>query len=307
MTAHSIPELDPEVVVLLSELPVSELPMAQTPVGELRQQFGELLNTLHPAPPSSFDGMITDGVIDSVPVRSYLPAGYSGSDVVVLFHGGGWVVGDRDSADPGAREIARALTVRVVSVDYRRAPEHAHPAAYADCLAVTRALAAAGPRWLGVAGDSAGGNLAAAVALSGDVEVDAQMLFYPALDPTMSSKSYAEFFEGYLLTGEAMAYYWQAYQGVSRGDESTFAVSLSSAVGKAPATVIATAGFDPLRDEGAAFASELVTRGVATTYLPFPTLIHGWVDQTDRVAAAARARDQVIAAFGEVRTRQTTP
>jgi acetyl esterase len=308
--AH-IDGLDPEVAALLVALTEVAPAIGQAPPVALRQGFSNLMSLLHPEQRGSFPGRIVDEVISwdehHVPVRSYEPAGVTHSDVVVFIHGGGWVLGDKDSAEPSAAAIATMLGVRVVSVDYRLAPEHQYPAAYLDCLAVARAVASEHPRWMGIAGDSAGGNLAAAVALTAPVHgfgVDAQLLFYPAIDPAMGSSSYAEFAEGYLLTESAMSYYWQAYRGDTDGTDPTFALSRATRFVDFPPTVIATAGFDPLRDEGVDFASRLVSSGVPTTYLPFPSLIHGWLDQTDRIHAAAIARDHTIAAFADLRSRQ---
>ncbi|MCS5715753.1 alpha/beta hydrolase [Herbiconiux sp. CPCC 205716] len=306
--------LDPATAALLAEInqqPPS-LALDSTP-DELRAGFSELLRHLHPDTPSPFIGSVRADVVGSaqggVPVRVYDPVGATGEDVVVYLHGGGWVLGGLDSAEPAASGLATAMGVRVISVDYRLSPEHPHPAAYDDALAVTRAVAATKPRWLGVAGDSAGGNLAAAVGLAAadrQVHVDAQLLFYPALDPSMRAPSHAEFADGFLLTGEAMAYYWDAYRGPSRSAGASFAPLDAPSVAGSPATVLATAGHDPLRDEGARFAERLADSGVPTVHLRSPSLVHGWVDQMDRVPEAAAAFRRAVGVFDGLRRDHLT-
>lgn len=300
--------LDPHVVTLLSLLDQT-LPAPEHATPEmLRAGFGTLMSLLHPDVPARFPGTIRNDVVETdsgpVPIRVYDPAGSTGDDVVVFFHGGGWVLGGLDSAEPAVSALATAMTARMVSVDYRLAPEHPYPAAYDDCLAVTRSVAASNPAWLGVAGDSAGGNLAAAVALAAPANgfsVDAQLLLYPALDPTMGTDSYTEFTDGYLLTREAMEFYWASYRGDLAAAPDSLTPYRAESLEQMPPTVITTAGYDPLRDEGARFAARLVESGVSTTFIPAPTLIHGWADQIDRVPAAADALRYAAAAFDRMR------
>lgn len=296
--------LDPQVVELLAALPQGPF-SAKAGADVLRRDFDALIDFLHPTAAEPFRGEKIDGTVAGVSVRTYLPANAQSSDVVAFFHGGGWVLGDVESADAAAASIAESLGVRVVSVGYRLAPEHPYPAAFLDCLAVTSALADENPRWLAVAGDSAGGNLAAAVALAarGEFRLDAQLLFYPALDRTMGLPSHQEFGEGHLLTGPAMTYYWEAYQGDGSGSEETFSPTHAVSLVGLPPTVIASAGNDPLKDEGVEFAARLIGDGIETTFLPFPSLIHGWLDQADRVEAAASARSQAVATLAAVRQR----
>ncbi|WP_382308597.1 alpha/beta hydrolase [Herbiconiux sp. UC225_62] len=305
--------LDPDVARLLPALNAAAPPVGPgTRADELRTSFGELLALLapeHPAEP--FAGRVDDGVVEAagirIPIRSWTPGGEAGGgDTVVFFHGGGWVLGDLASAEPSARAIAERMRVRVVAVDYRLAPEHPFPAAFDDCLAVLRAERERGAGWLAVAGDSAGGNLAAAVALAArdsGLRLDAQLLFYPALDPSMRAASHARFGDGYLLTADAMRYYWASYAAGSRDAEDWRCSpgAADSLAGVAPA-VVTTAGFDPLRDEGDEYAARLVADRVATVSLPEPALIHGWIDQAARVPAARRALDRALDALQLLRT-----
>ncbi|WP_291052790.1 alpha/beta hydrolase [Herbiconiux sp.] len=302
--------LDPHVATLLGALDQT-VPAPENATPEmLRAGFGNLMALLHPDAPAGFPGTIRDDVVETgsgpVTIRVYDPAGSTGDDVVVFFHGGGWVLGGLDSAEPAVSALATAMAVRIVSVDYRLAPEHPYPAAYDDCLAVTRSIAASNPGWLGVAGDSAGGNLASAVALAAPANgftVDAQLLLYPALDPTMGTDSYTEFADGYLLTREAMEFYWASYRGDPAVARDSLTPYRAESLERMPPTVITTAGYDPLRDEGARFAARLVESGVPTTFLPAPSLIHGWADQIDLVPAAAEALRHAAAAFDQTRHR----
>jgi acetyl esterase len=274
---------------------------------QVRKGFAAMTAWLRePASPTtrvrSEDRMI-DGPDTSVPVRLYLPPGGSPQDTVVYIHGGGWVVGGLDSADATARTLCRIVDAMIVSVDYRLAPEHPFPAAPADCATVIAWAAGNHPRWLGVAGDSAGGNLAAVMANEFSDLIDGQLLLYPALDPRQGTASYRTFAEGYLLTSAAMNYYWRSYAAPEQYRNRTVAPVFHDELSASPAAVVATAHFDPLHDEGQAYAARLVEAGVPTVYLPSTTLPHGWADMTARVPAAARALRSAASALAELRNR----
>ncbi|GIF45561.1 acetyl esterase [Asanoa ferruginea] len=289
------PSLDPAAALVIEHLSRNLTVGHDSEPDQLRKEFAATIAWLRePAAPAT-GVRAEDRTIESVPVRVYTPPGADRPDVVVYLHGGGWVVGGLDTGDAIARAICDIVDATVVSVDYRLAPEHPFPAALTDCATVVRWAADRRPRWLGVAGDSAGGNLAAALANEFSALVGGQLLLYPALDPRQDTASYRTFAEGYHLTSAAMAYYWRAYAmpgPVSHGDLAAL-----------PAAVIATAHFDPLHDEGQGYAARLVEAGVPTVYLPSPTLPHGWADMTDRVPAAARALSSAATAFAELRDR----
>jgi len=245
-----------------------------------------------------------------VPVRVYEPLHPRGSTLIYL-HGGGWVVGDVETHDPLCRRVANATGARVVSVDYRLAPEHPFPAGLDDAEAVLHWLQAADPdRPLGVAGDSAGASLTAGLALRARdkrIPLAAQLLLYPATDPAMTSPSVAENGEGYFLTRRDMAWFYQQYlpagpgsaaepgpgSAAEAGPGSALEADLAHAdvAGVAPA-IVATAEFDPLRDEGTAYAGRLADAGVPAQHVPGPGLIHGFagflgvVDAADAAVAA---------------------
>ena len=244
------------------------------------------------------------GSAGPVPLRAYRGAGTSATDVLpvqVYYHGGGWVIGDLDSHDWTCRMVANAAQCAVVSVDYRLAPEHRFPAAFDDSLAAAEWIAAnAGllridPERMSVGGDSAGGNLAAAVALGlrdrGKIKLRAQILTYPITDLTAAYD--ARFAAGVALTNGGMRAYIDAYvpDVVQRKDWRCSPLFASSLKGLPPALVI-LAGFDPLCAEGEAYAARLKADGVPVTVSNFPGQMHGFVS---RAKLLPKAYDAIAA------------
>jgi len=240
----------------------------------------------------------------TVPLRLYRPDGATAGEslpVLIYFHGGGWVLGDIDSHDGVCRHLAARSGCAVVSVDYRMGPEHKFPAAVDDAVAATRWIAGNAaelgidPARLAVAGDSAGGNLAAVVTLherdAGGVAVGAQMLFYPATDFAMDTESHRLFGEGHLLTHAAMR--WFQAQYLTAGDEADWRASPLRADDLAglPTAYVITAGFDPLRDEGETYARRLVEAGVPVTTRRYTGQIHGFLTMGRIIAQSAEALD----------------
>ena len=244
------------------------------------------------------------GPAGEIPVRVYTPAGEGPLPVVVYFHGGGWVIGDLEVVDQPCRQLASAAGAIVVSVDYRLAPEHRYPAAFDDSYAATVWVGAhaaeigGDPARLAVAGDSAGGNLAAAVALAardrGGPELAAQLLIYPVTDFNFGTASYQDNREGYLLTKGSMQWFWAHYLGAQDLDKDPYACPLraDSLVGLPPAYV-ATSEYDPLRDEGEAYARRLEEAGVAVTAKRFDGLLHGFFWMLAAVPSAAGVLDDM--------------
>jgi acetyl esterase len=235
----------------------------------------------------------------------YTPAGEGPLPVVVYFHGGGWVIGDLEVVDQPCRQLASAAGAIVVSVDYRLAPEHRYPAAFDDSYAATVWVGAhaaeigGDPARLAVAGDSAGGNLAAAVALAardrGGPELAAQLLIYPVTDFNFGTASYQDNREGYLLTKGSMQWFWAHYLGAQDLDKDPYACPLraDSLVGLPPAYV-ATSEYDPLRDEGEAYARRLEEAGVAVTAKRFDGMLHGFFWMLAAVPSAAGVLDDMV-------------
>jgi acetyl esterase len=241
-----------------------------------------------------------------VPVRAYRPVRAERSGTLLYMHGGGWVVGTLDTFDGVCRALANRCGMTVLSVDYRLAPEHRYPAAIDDCYAVAEWVASGagaplvdgGP--LVVAGDSAGGNLAAVLAIRARDRdgplVAAQVLIYPITDVTMNTVSYREFGEGFYLTAAEMSLFWRRYlgpwQGEVRADFSP--LHADELAGLAPAFVL-TAEYDPLRDEGEAYARRLEQAGVPVRLLRSDGMIHGFL----RFTAICDSAEAAFTAIGD--------
>ncbi len=208
--------------------------------------------------------------------------------VLVYFHGGGWTIGDLDTHDVLCRQLCNGSGAVVVAVDYRMGPEHRFPAAVDDCFAATRWVRHAARELgvdaarLAVGGDSAGGNLAAVVAIlardSGTLPIACQPLIYPATDMRRAHASHTTNGRGYLLTTETISYYHHHYVADPAHDLDWRASPLLHAdLTKLPPALVLTAGFDPLRDEGLAYADRLVAAGNRASYVCYERQIHGFI------------------------------
>lgn len=232
------------------------------------------------------------------PARVYLPPDAAGLPAMLYLHGGGWVVGDLDTHDAFCRRLAADGRRILVALDYRLAPEHPFPSGLDDAVAAWRALPdlaaslGAHPDHLEVGGDSAGGNLSAALALRClelDLPAPARMLLiYPAADLRRLTASYRALNEGYILDRETMDLYIRHY-GVPDVADPLASVLLHPRVADLPPAIVATAGFDPLRDEGEQLAARLAERGRLLTHLHEPDLIHGYAMMDQVLPAADRA------------------
>jgi acetyl esterase len=254
------------------------------------------VTTAAPAPVHAVEERRAGGV----PVRVYRPSAARPLPSLVYFHGGGWVLGDLDVYDGTVRDLANASGCLVVSVDYRLAPEHKFPAAADDAFAATAWVAdnaaeiGADPERLAVGGDSAGGNLAAAVTLMargrGGPKIAFQLLIYPVTDQAFDTVSYQENAEGYGLTRKQMMWFSGHYlrSPVDADDPLASPLRASSLRGLPPALVI-TAGYDPLRDEAEQYAERLKADGVDVRVERYPGLIHGFFGMTASIDAAGAA------------------
>lgn len=231
------------------------------------------------------------------PVRVYRPMG--GGPALVWLHGGGWVVGDLETHDGLCRRLAAHAGCVVVAVDYRLAPEHPFPAGLEDALAAVRWARGAGPGdgRLALGGDSAGGNLAAAVTLvqrdAGERPVDLQVLVYPAVDWRREAPSHAEFATGFVLTEADIRWFQSHYRPPDPLDPRVSPLLAPSAAGLPPA-IVTTAGFDPLRDEGEAWAGRLREAGVPVTWLDEAALVHGYTVMDGVLPAADAATRRLV-------------
>lgn len=277
-----------------------------SPVQARRRMASQVHLVDEPAPPGvTTQELEAAGPAGVIPVRAYAPDGIARpSPGLVYLHGGGWTLGSVRTHDALCRKIAVGARCRVFSVDYRLAPEHRFPAALDDSLAAFRWVASRSdelgidPRRLAVAGDSAGGNLSALVSrhAARDREPPAlQVLLYPGTDARLGHPSNRIYGERYFLTHGMIEWFYDHYTGdrARRLDPNVSPLLAEDVRGLAPALVY-TAGFDPLRDEGLAYADKLRAAGVRVSYLEFPTLPHGFAMMTS-VAAAARALEEIIA------------
>ena len=262
------------------------------------------------APPPPAVGHVTNRTLSTpagpVPVRLYTPFGIGAFPLTLFFHGGGFVVGDLESHDAACRHLCLAANSIVLAVDYRLAPEHPFPAAIDDCLAVTRwATEHAGEigadaRRVAVAGDSAGGNLATVVAIrvrdQGGPKLCAQLLNCPWVDTDMTRPSYQENAEGYFLTLALMRWFEGHYltQPEQRRNGEVAPLRAKSLKGLPPAYVL-TAEYDPLRDEGEAYADALAAAGVPVVKKRVSGMIHDFPILSLNVIPEAA---EELAAFG---------
>lgn len=297
--------LDPQVVELLARAARSPLPAYhQVPPAVARRLYRDTRAALTPDPPpvESVRLLLAPGPAGPVPVRAYRPRSAAPETVLpalVYFHGGGWVIGDLDTHDVVCRTLANGARCAVFSVEYRKAPEAPFPAAVEDALAATSwvaenasALGVDAAR-IAVGGDSAGGNLAAVVALAardaGGPALAFQLLIYPAVDQRLGHPSIEKNGEGYLLTKQNMLYFRGHYlpNEADRLDWRASPLLAASLAGLPPAFVL-TAGYDPLVDEGRAYAERLAREGVGTEYLCYEGMVHGFITM-GRVLDAANA------------------
>ena len=303
--------LDPQVKAYLENTAsLGVRPYSELPVEEARRVMEEGAGPLFG--PVDAVGAVVDravpGPAGPVRVRVYEPPGAARPrPLLVYFHGGGWVIGGLDTHDGVCRTLATRTPCVVMAVDYRLAPEHRFPAAVEDAWAATAwaaehaASLGADPARVAVGGDSAGGNLAAVVALRArdwGLPLALQLLVYPVMDHRFDRPSYREFASGYGMSREDMLWYWGHYLGAD-GDGAHLEASpvrAADLAGVAPALVI-TAEYDVLRDEGEDYVSRLHDAGVSVTLSRYEGLIHGFFRMPGTIARANEALDEAAAAL----------
>jgi len=296
----------PQVAQLLAQIDaLGQPPVADMDPEQFRAAFRALATVGGGSPAAEGTGQpsteehVAPGPAGDIPLRVYRPGGAGPWPVVVFFHGGGWVIGDRDTHDGLCRHLCTGTPAVLISVDYRLAPEHPFPAAVEDAEAATRWAAAnaaqfgADPARLAVAGDSAGGNLAAVVARrardQGGPPIAFQLLLYPVTDLTRSHPSYVANGEGYLLTAQAMAWFAGHYLAGADPRNPDVSPLFTADLRGLPSAYVVTAEFDPLRDEGEAYAAALRRAGVDATAVRYDGMIHGFLSMDGLLDEARRA------------------
>jgi acetyl esterase len=283
--------MDPKAQIVGEFVKSIRVPGDFPPLPELRQQLRTMVALMdEPAPalPRIEDRRIP-GPAGPIPARLYAPrAGGAPLPAVVYFHGGGWVQGDLETHHGLCARLALHAGALVVAVDYRLAPEHRFPAAVEDCAAAYRWVRGQGgqlgadPGRVAVAGDSAGGNLAAVVsqlaAVAGEPVPSCQVLIYPAVDFALDTDSHRELADGHVIPRERIVWYMQQYlrSEADRTDPRASPLRAPDLAGQPP-TLVVTAGFDPLRDEGRAYAERLRAAGVEARHREYPGQIHAFV------------------------------
>ncbi len=303
------PKLDPQARALIERIAAAgAAPPHTLPAPEARRAYRESRLALAPPPVAvqetrDFSIAGPGGAIGARYYRPLVTKHGEALPAVVYFHGGGWTCGDLDTHDSVCRGIAAHSFCAVVAVDYRMGPEHRFPAAVEDALAALQWMAAnasafgVDPARLVVAGESAGGNLAAVAAIAlrdSALRLAMQVLVYPVTDQAADTDSLRRFAQGYLLTRELLRWYQGNYLRDER-DRADWRASPLRAKdhSRLPPAYIVTAGFDPLLDEGKAYAEHLARAGVQVTYECFEGQIHGFLPMAGAIAAAHHAHYRI--------------
>lgn len=284
-------------------------PLVEITPRELRQLFNKFAIDYRgtPAEVASVKDENIPGSSGQIPIRIYTPEGNEMLPILIFFHGGGWVVGNIDTHDNTARYLAKKSSSIVVSVDYRLAPENPFPAAMDDAYSALQWVSqnaesfGGDPGRIAVAGDSAGGNLAAVVSLMSrdrdGPKIKYQVLTYPAVDlSNMNTESYDHFAKGFFLTKEAMQWFRSLYLPDKKDWQNPYASPLlAEDHSNLPPAFIITAQFDPLRDEGEAYAKKLKQAGVPVRLIRYDGMTHGFVSNGRLLRQSHDALDNIAA------------
>jgi acetyl esterase len=297
--------LDPDAAKLLDLLAQQNAPPMETLSPDEARASAAAAAALS-ADPGAEVASVAEWEIGGVPSLVVTPIGSGGtgsdpSPVLVWFHGGGWVIGSAEQSLHTARDLAAGAGCIVVVPDYRLAPEHPFPAAFDDALAVTRAVVdqpgqvGGDPSRIAVGGDSAGGNLAAVAALWVPGLVH-QLLAYPVIDATMSYPSYRRVARGYLLSASMMQWFVECYVGAADPADPRISPIFASedALGRSCPAHVVTAAYDPLCDEGRAYANRLTQLGVPTVVSHYDAQMHGFLSMGAALPTGAAALDEAV-------------
>ncbi|MGE0544921.1 MAG: alpha/beta hydrolase [Dehalococcoidia bacterium] len=300
--------LDPQVQAFLEQAAALGLPPMHTLTpAEARAQAAARQGAAPVEAVAKVEDRLIPGTGADVPIRVYTPAGDAPFPALLFFHGGGWVIGSVAGSDGTARALANRTGCVVVSVDYRLAPEHSFPAAADDCYDATAWVAdnaatiGVDANRIAVSGISAGGNLAAVVALMardrGGPAIVHQLLVVPATDYDFTRESYTSNGQGYGLTRDAVAWFWDQYVANDADRLHPYAAPMrASDLRDLPSATVITAEFDPLRDEGQAYAMRLGDAGVSVSYTNYAGMVHGSFSMFAVIDIGRRALDQASTA-----------
>jgi acetyl esterase len=313
-TKEATVPIDTQTETLVEQIVASGFPgFSNMSVEQAREALVQMRELAGPPEPIDTEDHTIAGPSGDLRVRLYRPDAPEPLPVLVYFHGGGFVCGNLETIDAPLRSLANRSGCGILSVDYRLAPEHPFPAAFDDALAATQWVAENGTDLgldgdrLAVGGDSCGGGLAAAVCLAGRENggppIAFQFLIYPMLDPDCNSASQWDLGEGYLVTREDLLWFWRHYLGTPEAGRSPYASPLlAEEFSRLPPALIITAEFDPLRDEGEAYAAALRAAKVPVDLMRLEGMIHacfqmaGVIDRSKRlVETAATALRRALA------------
>ena len=304
--------LDPQARALIDLMAERGVPPTHTlSPEEARRLYRDRRGYTQPEPPAigAVRELALPGPAGALPARLYLPPPLRQPPPLLLyFHGGGWTIGDLDTHDVLCRQLCAGSQAAVLSVDYRLGPEHRFPGAVDDCVAATRWAQQHGSELgvdasrIAVGGDSAGGNLAAVVALAlrdaGAPALRLQLLIYPATDMRAVAPSHTTNGQGYLLTADSIAYYRGHYLAErAEWDDWRASPLLARDHAHLPPALVLTAGFDPLRDEGRQYADALSGAGTPAQYVCFERQVHGFITMSRVIDEALTAVDLCCAAL----------
>lgn len=306
-------EPHPEIAGLLQQMGAAPMPPLPSLGVEGARAFvdGMFPEAENPTEVADTMELVIDAGEADITVRVYIPEAEPPFDPLVYVHGGGWATGSLDTFEETCRQLTATTDRLTVSVDYRLSPEAKFPAPLEDVYGATKWVQdnaealKVDPSNLAIAGDSAGGNLAAAVSHlardRGDLDISRQVLLYPVTDTNFDTESYQENAEGYLLSKADMEHFWDAYLRDDTDARNPYAAPLQdSDFSDLPATTVMTCGFDPLRDEGAAYAQAVEEGGNDVNHIHYDDAIHGIAQMVIPPMAIERGADIIADAAADL-------
>jgi acetyl esterase len=309
--AEAADEPHPEIAGLLNQMGAAPMPEFASLSPDGARQFIKGIFPEPEKPEPVGDTMELTITERGIPIRVYIPEGDGPYPTLVYYHGGGWVIGDLDTHDETCRVLASESECMVISVEYRLSPEHTFPVPLEDCYAALEwASDNAVPMQIDtdnlmVGGDSAGGNLAAAVALyardDNGPEIARQVLIYPVTDHSYDTPSYQENGEGGMISEADMKWFWNHYLENKIDGQHPYVSPLKAhSLAELPSATVVTCGLDPLRDEGAAYAQRLRKTGIDVTHHNYDDCIHGIAQMLTGPMELTRARELLDDVAGDI-------